>query len=77
MKKVKSVLVAVLLVAVTGCHNAPNQTGGTLLGGASGALLGSQFGKGKGQLVSIAAGTLIGAMAGGAVGQNMDQQQGR
>lgn len=49
------------------------QVGGTLLGGAGGALLGSQIGGGTGQLIAVAVGTLAGAMVGSEVGKSLDR----
>lgn len=51
-----------------------NETGGALLGGAAGGILGAHFGKGSGKLAAVGIGALIGALAGGAVGQHMDRQ---
>ena len=61
-------------LVLSGCvtTGGPNQTAGTLLGGAGGALVGSRFGHGKGRLVSTALGTLGGAMMGGYMGQAAD-----
>ena len=53
-----------LIAVLSGCldtQNNPKQSIGTLLGAGAGALLGSQFGDGKGQLVAVAIGTLGGA----------------
>jgi len=76
MLKSKKVIGSMLLVSIlTGCAGAgPKQTGGQLLGGAGGALIGSQFGKGKGQLVGVAIGALAGSYLGGAIGHNMDER---
>ncbi len=49
------------------------QTGGAVLGGAGGALAGSQFGKGKGQLATTALGTLLGAWLGSEAGSSLDR----
>lgn len=49
------------------------QTGGAILGGAGGALAGSQFGKGKGQIAMTAVGTLLGAYVGSEVGSSLDR----
>ncbi|CAA7615071.1 RT0821/Lpp0805 family surface protein [Magnetospirillum sp. UT-4] len=49
------------------------QTGGAVLGGVGGALAGSQFGKGKGQLAMTAVGTLLGAFIGSEVGSSLDR----
>ena len=49
-----------LIAVLSGCldtQNNPKQSIGTLLGAGAGALLGSQFGDGKGQLVAVAIGT--------------------
>ena len=67
-------IVATSAIVLSGCF-ATNQQGGTLIGGATGGLLGSQFGKGTGQLVATGLGVLAGAMSGSAVGQHMDQPQ--
>lgn len=77
MKKIISTaMVAVMLAAC-----APNgqgvgmnkQTGGAILGGVGGAALGSNIGKGKGNIAAIAAGTLLGAMVGSSIGQSLDE----
>jgi surface antigen len=46
---------------------------GQVLGGAAGALAGSNIGKGSGQLYAVAGGALIGVLAGGEVGWHMDR----
>lgn len=46
---------------------------GALLGGAGGAVLGAQIGKGHGRLASTAAGTLIGAAVGQSFGRSLDR----
>jgi len=45
---------------------------GTVSGGVLGGLVGSQFGKGGGQILAIGAGALAGALIGGSIGKNMD-----
>lgn len=45
---------------------------GTLIGAATGGLLGANIGKGDGRLVAVGAGTLLGAIVGGALGRSMD-----
>jgi surface antigen len=49
------------------------QTGGTVLGGVGGALAGSQFGKGTGQIAMTAVGTLLGAFVGSEFGRSLDR----
>ena len=54
-----------------------NQPGtGALLGGAAGAVLGSQIGKGKGALLAGLGGALAGGVAGHYAGQSLTEQQG-
>lgn len=67
------------VAAVSACSQNGGRDGGikksdigTLLGGAGGAALGSQFGKGNGRVAMIAAGTLLGAFAGNQFGQSLD-----
>ena len=48
------------------------QTIGTIGGAGAGALLGSQFGKGSGNLAMVGLGTLAGALVGGSVGKSLD-----
>ncbi len=76
MLKVKKLTIAALLVSIlTGCAGAgPKQTGGQLIGGATGALLGSQFGKGTGRLFGVAIGALAGSYLGGTIGHQLDEK---
>lgn len=78
MKLISNVILVVLagsmLQACTGPSGMNKQGGGTLIGGATGALLGAQFGKGDGKLVAVGAGALLGALLGGAIGAGMDEQ---
>ena len=54
-----------------------NQPGtGALLGGAAGAVLGSQVGKGRGSILAGLGGALAGGIAGHYAGQSMTDQQG-
>lgn len=72
-KKKALISIVISSLLVTGClGNGPKEAGGTLIGGATGALIGSQFGKGDGQLVGVAIGTLLGAALGGHIGREMD-----
>ena len=76
MNIVKFMGVAVLAVALTACSNTDSgekQTVGTLLGAGLGALAGSQFGGGKGQLAAVAVGALAGAWMGGEAGKSLDK----
>ena len=75
MKSLKPVIAAMMVVSLAACAaNDKNQkqTAGTLLGGGLGALLGSQFGGGKGKLAAVAIGALAGAYAGSEIGKSLD-----
>lgn len=62
-----------LLSLLQGCFNELNkQTGGTLIGGVTGALLGSRFGKNNGNILSTGFGAVAGALIGGQIGKTMD-----
>lgn len=69
MFKLIAPLVVVGLLA--GCAGT-KETGGTLLGAASGGLLGSQVGSGRGKLVGTAVGTFAGALLGREIGKSLD-----
>lgn len=68
-------LILILCLIPLGCatHPGPKQTGGTLIGAGTGALIGSHFGRGRGKLVAVAIGTLAGAIVGHEVGKSLDQ----
>ena len=67
------VLIAVFLTACAQMQDNPKQTAGTLIGAGLGALAGSQFGSGKGQLAAVAIGALGGAWLGGEAGKSLDR----
>lgn len=63
-----------LLLAVTGlsaCSNSPEdkKLRGQVVGGATGAAVGSLFGSGSGQVVAVGAGAVLGTMVGGKVAE--------
>lgn len=62
-----------MAVWAAGCSGiSQNETTGTILGGATGALLGSHFGKGDGRTAATAIGAIIGASVGREVGASLD-----
>lgn len=75
MRKVAPFILVTLLgsMSLTACSNMTNQDVGTMTGAVAGGLLGSQFGKGGGQMLAIGAGTLAGAYIGGNIGRSMDE----
>lgn len=75
MKKMISLSLMTLTLA-TGCANmSGNETAGTLIGGATGALIGSQFGGGTGRLVGTGIGAVAGALIGENVGKSLDNKE--
>jgi surface antigen len=64
----------ILTLAMCGCAGTmgPKETGGTVIGGATGAVIGSQIGSGSGRLLGVAIGTLAGAVIGGEIGRSLD-----
>jgi len=72
----KRTLATLALVSLTlsGCQSTnQKEQWGTILGGATGAVVGSQFGGGKGQMAATAAGTLLGAFVGSSIGRSLDK----
>lgn len=75
-----SLLASVLFIStLSGCEGTLRDAGikkadlGLLTGAIGGAWLGSNVGKGKGQIVAIAAGTLLGATLGQSIGSSLDK----
>ena len=68
----KLLIVAVSVIALSGCM-ATNQERGAVIGGATGGLLGSQIGSGTGKTVATGVGVLLGAITGSAIGESMDR----
>ncbi len=78
MKKIVCIAAAVTMLAA--CQQNGNsgfglnkEEVGAILGGAGGALLGSQVGDGKGQIVAVAVGTLLGSSLGRQIGASLDK----
>lgn len=75
--KALAAVVAAAVIFSSGCQSlggGPNEAGGTLIGGAAGGFIGSQFGSGTGQLAATALGVVIGGAIGKSIGQSMDTQ---
>lgn len=73
-KSIKKYIAISLLVSfggLAGCQN--KQEAGTLIGGATGALLGSRFGGGTGKLATVGLGAVAGAFLGNTLGAQMDE----
>ena len=62
-----------LTILFAGCSGmSQNETTGTLVGGAAGAVLGNQFGKGGGNTAATAIGAILGATVGREIGASLD-----
>ena len=73
MHKLLSLLVILGLLSSCADDPARKQNMGTIIGGATGALLGSTLGGGDGQLVAIGIGAVAGAFIGNQIGASMDK----
>ena len=71
----KAVMLLGLVLIAAGCSEqvGTKQGVGTLLGAGTGALIGSQFGGGSGQLAAVAIGALAGGFLGSETGKSLDQ----
>ena len=61
------------LAACAEMRENPKQSIGAILGAGAGALLGSQIGGGKGQLMAVVIGALGGAFLGSEIGKSLDK----
>jgi len=68
-----TVLIGALALQASSARASDNTFLGTGVGAALGGLLGSQFGKGSGQLAATGAGVFLGGMMGNSVGHSMDR----
>lgn len=76
MKTPKAPLIILSALILSSCMTTDfgsKQTVGTLVGAGLGGLVGSQIGKGSGQLAATAAGTLLGGALGNVAGQSLDR----
>ena len=62
------------LLALSACEGVPidQRTQGQIIGGATGAVLGSTIGGGTGRVVATGAGAVLGTMVGGNIADRMD-----
>ena len=78
MRKTLLPLVGVLGIAAAGVASPAHADGATFLGtgmgAALGGFLGSQFGKGTGQLAATGAGVAVGGLVGNSIGRDIDRQ---
>lgn len=78
----KRIFIAPLILALavgltfSGCASnmGPKEQGGTIIGGATGALVGSQIGSGRGRVLGVAIGALAGGLLGREIGTRLDRR---
>lgn len=71
---IKSIIIIFASVSLAACQGSMDKRGGgTLIGGVTGGLIGSQFGGGEGKLIATGIGALAGALVGGHIGKSMDE----
>lgn len=63
---------AILAVFLTACSNTPEdkKLRGQIIGGATGAAVGSLFGGGSGQIIATGAGAVLGTVVGGKLAED-------
>jgi surface antigen len=66
-------LASAIALGAAGCEN-PNQAAGTVIGAGTGALIGSQFGRGSGRVAATAIGAVLGAAIGSEIGRRLDER---
>ena len=72
-KRFAPLLAAVFVLGACTSNAGQKEIAGTVLGGAGGAVLGSQIGGGSGQIIATAVGTLAGAFIGNEIGRSLDR----
>ena len=76
MKKTKTALIVISVLALSACEPGSKQGFGTILGAIGGAAIGSAIGgdnNGTGKVVAVALGTLAGAAIGNSIGGSLDR----
>ena len=65
-------MLTLAMASVSGCSDSPEdqRLRGQIIGGASGAAVGSLIGSGTGQAVAIGAGAVLGTIAGGRIAED-------
>lgn len=74
MKRIVALGIAGLIAAAAPAQaGGPNETLGTIIGAASGGLIGSQIGRGPGKAAATVAGVALGAAIGNGIGRDADR----
>lgn len=76
MKRMINILMLIAaMLTLQACNDGiSRKTGGKAIGGVTGALIGSQFSSGSGQIVAVAIGSLAGSMLGEHIAERLDQR---
>jgi surface antigen len=77
MKKIALIYTSLALAVLSTAGCATKEESGTLMGAATGALIGNQFGRGGGRVAATVGGALIGGFIGNRVGKSMDDEDRR
>ena len=72
MKRAIAAAGVLALTVLAGCENIDKTTQGQIIGGATGAAVGSLFGSGTGNALAIGAGAVAGTIIGGNVAEGMN-----
>ena len=68
--RIAALAILVCSVLLTGC--ASKEEGGTVVGAVAGGAIGSQFGRGSGNVVATVAGAVVGGIIGNNIGKSLD-----
>lgn len=72
---IKKMIIISSVCSIIGCSTPPSKKDvGLVVGGATGALIGSQFGGGTGKIVATGVGAVGGALIGSKIGESMDNK---
>lgn len=76
MRNLGAIVVLAVPLFLGGCGpNGPSKADTGLIGGAvAGGLIGSSFGKGKGNVLATAAGAVVGGIIGNEIGRSLDER---
>lgn len=77
---ISSGLILIFTITLAGCTGAGREgginkeTGGTILGGIAGGVLGSRIGGGRGKAIATIGGAILGGILGGSIGKKLDER---
>jgi surface antigen len=77
MKKLALIFATLGLTVLSMAGCATKEDSGTLVGAATGALIGNQFGRGGGRVAATVGGAVLGGFIGNRIGKSMDDEDRR